>query len=71
MSLEAVRAMMLIRLNSLCKGHSGIHPDCIRQLVVYLNNNVHPAIRESVAWVRPAIWHRCRIWRLHSSVKEV
>ncbi len=44
MSLEAVRAMMLIRLNSLCKGHSGIHPDCIRQLVVYLNNNVHPAI---------------------------
>ena len=44
MSVEAVRAMMLIRLNSLCKGHSGIHPDCIRQLVVYLNHNVHPAV---------------------------
>ncbi len=44
MSIEAVRAMMMVRLNSLCKGHSGIHPDCIRQLVLYLNNNVHPAV---------------------------
>lgn len=44
MSVEAVRAMMLIRLNSLCKGHSGIHPDCIRQLVLYLNRGIHPAV---------------------------
>ena len=44
MSIEAVRAMMLIRLNSLCKGHSGIHPDCIRQLVLYLNQGIHPAV---------------------------
>ena len=44
MSVEAVRAMMLIRLNSLCKGHSGIHPDCIHQLVLYLNNGLHPAV---------------------------
>lgn len=44
MSVEAVRAMMLIRLNSLCKGHSGIHPDCIRQLVLYLNQGIHPAV---------------------------
>ena len=44
MSAEAVRAMMVVRLNSLCKGHSGIHPDCIRQLVLYLNNNIHPAV---------------------------
>ena len=36
--------MMVVRLNSLCKGHSGIHPDCIRQLVLYLNNGVHPAV---------------------------
>ena len=42
MTVEAVRAMMMVRLNSLCKGHSGIHPDCIRQLVLYLNHNVHP-----------------------------
>ncbi len=44
MSIEAVRAMMVVRLNSLCKGHSGIHPDCIRQLVLFLNNEVHPAV---------------------------
>lgn len=44
MSVEAVRAMMVIRLNSLCKGHSGIHQDCIHQLVLYLNNGLHPAV---------------------------
>ena len=44
MDVRSVRAMMFIRLNSLCKGHSGIHPDCIRQLVIYLNHDVHPAI---------------------------
>lgn len=44
MTVEAVRAMMVVRLNSLCKGHSGIHPDCIHQLVLYLNNDIHPVI---------------------------
>ncbi len=44
MSIEEVRAMMIIRLNSLCKGHSGIHPDCINQLALYLNSNLHPAV---------------------------
>ena len=44
MSVEAVRCMMVIRLNSLCKGHSGIHPDCINQLVTYLNIGIHPFV---------------------------
>lgn len=44
MSVEAVRAMMVVRLNSLCKGHSGINPDCIRQLVLYLNHGIHPVV---------------------------
>jgi len=44
MNVESVRAMMMVRLNSLCKGHSGIHPDCIRQLVLYLNHGVHPVV---------------------------
>ncbi|MAJ01764.1 MAG: histidine ammonia-lyase [Euryarchaeota archaeon] len=44
MSVREVRAMMVIRLNSLCKGHSGIHPNCINQLVLYLNSNLHPAV---------------------------
>ena len=44
MDIIAVRAMMVIRLNSLCKGHSGIHPDCINQLVTFLNQGIHPWI---------------------------
>lgn len=44
MSVEAVRCMMVIRLNSLCKGHSGIHPDCINQLATYLNLGIHPYV---------------------------
>ena len=44
MSVEAVRAMMVVRLNSLCKGHSGIHPDCINLLVDFLNLGIHPYI---------------------------
>ena len=44
MSVKEVRAMMVIRLNSLCKGHSGIHPHCIEQLVLFLNSNIHPAV---------------------------
>ena len=44
MDVESVRAMMLIRLNSLCKGHSGIHPDCINQLVDFLNHGIHPHV---------------------------
>lgn len=44
MSVRDVRAMMAVRLNSLCKGHSGIHQDCIRQLVTYLNEGIHPVV---------------------------
>ena len=44
MAVKEVRAMMAVRLNSLCKGHSGIHQDCIRQLVTYLNEEIHPVV---------------------------
>ena len=44
MTVTEVRAMMVIRLNSLCKGHSGIQPHCIEQLVLFLNSNIHPAV---------------------------
>lgn len=44
MDVKSVRAMMLIRLNSLCKGHSGIHPNCINQLVDFLNHGIHPQV---------------------------
>ena len=44
MDQTSTRAMMLVRLNSLCKGHSGIHPDCLNQLVLYLNEGIHPVV---------------------------
>lgn len=44
MSVAEVRAMMLIRLNSLCKGHSGVNPNAIHQLVTFLNEGLHPYI---------------------------
>ena len=44
MTIEEVRAMMVIRLNSLCKGNSGINPNCINQLALYLNSNIHPVV---------------------------
>lgn len=44
MAEPEVRAMMLIRLNSLCKGYSGAHPDVLHQLVAFLNHNIIPYI---------------------------
>ncbi len=44
MHVPSVRAMMLVRLNSLCKGHSGISPECIQQLVSFLNMGIHPHV---------------------------
>ena len=44
MKPEEVRAMMLIRLNSLCKGYSGVHPDVITQIVEFLNLNIVPYV---------------------------
>ena len=44
LSKEVVRAMMCVRLNSLAKGHSGVHPDVIQQLTQFLNNSIHPIV---------------------------
>lgn len=46
LSTEAVRAAMLIRVNSLIKGYSGIRYEVIELLVNMLNNRVHPIIPE-------------------------
>ena len=35
MSKESVRAMMAVRINSLAKGNSGVHPDVLNQPVSY------------------------------------
>ena len=44
MSKESVRAMMTVRINSLAKGNSGVHPDVLQQLVDFLNFDIVPAI---------------------------
>lgn len=46
LSEEEVRGMILLRVNALAKGHSGIRPETVRQLLTYLNKNILPAIPE-------------------------
>ncbi len=43
---EIVRAIMLIRINTLAKGHSGIRLETIETLVKMLNRGIHPVIPE-------------------------
>ena len=44
LSVEVVRAAMLIRANTLAKGHSGVRPLLIETLLEMLNKGVHPLI---------------------------
>ena len=39
-----VRAMMVVRLNSLLGGHSGVHEDPLRQLEAFLNQGITPIV---------------------------
>ena len=41
---QVVRAMMLVRANTLAKGYSGVHPQVIQLLLDMLNKGVHPRI---------------------------
>ncbi|NMW85667.1 histidine ammonia-lyase [Peptoniphilus sp. AGMB00490] len=43
---EIVRAMMLLRLNSICSGYSGVLMSTIECLINMINKGVHPIIRE-------------------------
>ncbi len=43
---EQTRAVMLLRINALSKGHSGIRPETIERLVFLLNENILPLIPE-------------------------
>lgn len=44
--VEAVRALMVIRANTLAKGYSGIRPAIVQSLLDMLNRGVHPLIPE-------------------------
>jgi len=41
---EIVRAMMLLRANTLAKGYSGIRPEVVRYLIDFLNHGITPII---------------------------
>lgn len=41
---DVVRAMMIIRANTLSKGHSGIRPETLKLLIDLLNKNILPII---------------------------
>lgn len=46
LSQEIVRGVMLLRINALCKGYSGISEETLDTLVNMLNKGVHPCIPE-------------------------
>lgn len=46
LSEEEVRGMILLRVNALAKGYSGIRLETVKQLLLYLNKNIIPAIPE-------------------------
>jgi len=46
LSVEAVRGMMLLRVNALVKGHSGVRPETVLKLVELLNALVTPVVYE-------------------------
>lgn len=45
-STETVRAIMLLRANTLLKGNSGVRPEVPRLIISLLNQHVHPYIPE-------------------------
>jgi len=42
--VDVVRAMMLLRINSLAKGYSGIRPCVVQLLIDMLNKQIHPVV---------------------------
>lgn len=44
LSEEQVRAVMVVRLNSLLRGNSGVSYELVEQLAAFLNNRIHPLI---------------------------
>jgi histidine ammonia-lyase len=46
LSAEIVRALMLLRANTLTKGHSGVRLETVKTLVQMVNEGVHPIIPE-------------------------
>jgi len=46
MTNSCVKSLMLVRLNSLLRGYSGVHPETIKILKEFINNDIIPYIPE-------------------------
>ncbi|MFA5006724.1 MAG: histidine ammonia-lyase [Candidatus Izemoplasmatales bacterium] len=44
--VDAVRGMMLLRVNALVKGYSGVRPETVLKLVEFLNRGITPVVYE-------------------------
>lgn len=60
---DIVRAAMLIRANTLTRGHSGVRIEVVQTLLEMLNRNVVPLCLNRVRWDHRGISHCCPIWR--------
>lgn len=69
-SIEIARAIMLLRVNALALGYSGIRPEVVQLMVGMLNHGVTPVIPEKARSAQAAIWRRCPIWRSCWSARE-
>lgn len=43
---DEVRAIMILRVNALARGHSGVRAGVVKRLVEYLNLGIHPVVPE-------------------------
>ena len=64
---EVVRAMLLLRANTLALGHSGCRPLLVDRLLDFLRLGIHPVVPEQGASAPPATWRRSPTSRCRSS----
>ncbi|RNA67030.1 histidine ammonia-lyase [Alteribacter keqinensis] len=41
---EVSRGMLLLRVNTMLKGFSGVRPDVVNQIIAFLNEEIHPVV---------------------------
>jgi hypothetical protein len=65
--------MLLLKIQSLAYGYSGVQLLTVERLVDFYNNDILPVIYTQVRWALRAIWHRwpiCR-YRFWEPVKPI
>lgn len=60
MSDETVRLMMLLKINSLARGYSGIRLEVIQALIELVNNQIYPCVPKKARLAHQVILRRWR-----------